>query len=100
MIFASHIFVFGFLPLFLAAYYLAPARARSAMIVIASYAFYGWWRVDYLALVVAISLVSFFFGARAAHATNEKARKHSVTIGVVLILAALGYFKYRHQLRT
>ncbi len=94
MIFASHIFVFGFLPLFLLAYYLAPTRARSAMIVVASYAFYGWWRVDYLALVIAISLVSFFFGAKAANAVTEKARKQAVTIGVVLILAALGYFKY------
>ncbi|MCH2076560.1 MAG: MBOAT family protein [Rhodobacteraceae bacterium] len=94
MIFASHIFIFGFLPLFLATYYLAPARARSALILLASYGFYGWWRVDYLGLVIAISLVSYVAAAAAARAASPRARKCAVTTGVVLILGALGYFKY------
>ncbi|WP_147125342.1 MBOAT family O-acyltransferase [Shimia ponticola] len=94
MIFASQIFLFGFLPLFLATYYLAPVRARSVLILLASYAFYGWWRVDYLALVFAISVVSYGAGHVAATTANEATRKWAVRIGVALILAALGYFKY------
>lgn len=96
MLFASHIFIFGFLPLFLAAYYLAPKSARSLLIVMASYAFYGWWRVDYLALVIGISLVSYISGAAAANAVGEAQRKRAIAIGVSLILAALCYFKYAH----
>ncbi len=96
MIFASHIFIFGFLPLFLAAYYLVPARMRSGLILLASYAFYGWWRVDYLALVIGISLVSYVGGAVAASTRSAARRALAVKIGVTLILGALGYFKYAH----
>jgi alginate O-acetyltransferase complex protein AlgI len=42
MIFSSQIFVFYFLPLVLCLYYAAPFRARTALIAISSYVFYGW----------------------------------------------------------
>ena len=44
MVFSSNIFLFAFLPLFLAAYYLTPNRGRTRNWVIlgASYLFYGW----------------------------------------------------------
>lgn len=96
MIFASHIFIFGFLPLFLAAYYTVPARVRSLLILIASYAFYGWWRIDYLAVVIAISLVSYVAAAAAVATIDPLRRTRIVQIGVALILCALGYFKYTH----
>lgn len=82
------------MPLFLATYYLAPKSCRPPLIVLASYAFYGWWRVDYLALVIGISLVSYISGATAARAVGEAKRKRAFAIGVSLILAALCYCKY------
>src|SRR6187401_1207767 len=42
MVFSSQIFLFYFLPLVLAVYYLLPFRARTALIAVASYVFYGW----------------------------------------------------------
>jgi alginate O-acetyltransferase complex protein AlgI len=42
MVFSSQIFLFYFLPLVLAAYYLLPFRARTALIAVSSYVFYGW----------------------------------------------------------
>src|SRR5882724_5546597 len=42
MVFSSHIFIFYFLPLVLCLYYVLPFRARTALIAIASYVFYGW----------------------------------------------------------
>jgi alginate O-acetyltransferase complex protein AlgI len=42
MVFSSHIFLFYFLPLVLCVYYLLPFKARTALIAIASYVFYGW----------------------------------------------------------
>jgi hypothetical protein len=41
MVFSSHIFLFHFLPLVLALYYVLPFRARTALIAISSYVFYG-----------------------------------------------------------
>jgi alginate O-acetyltransferase complex protein AlgI len=42
MVFTTHVFLFYFLPLVLAAYYLLPFRARTALIAVSSYVFYGW----------------------------------------------------------
>src|SRR5258705_13265796 len=42
MVFSSQIFLFYFLPLVLGVYYLLPFRARTALIAISSYVFYGW----------------------------------------------------------
>ena len=42
MVFSSQIFLFYFLPAVLLLYYLAPFRARTALIAISSYVFYGW----------------------------------------------------------
>ncbi|MGR3762293.1 MBOAT family O-acyltransferase (plasmid) [Roseobacteraceae bacterium NS-SX3] len=98
MLFASPIFLFGFLPAFLLAYYLTPLRWRSALILVASYVFYGWWRADYLALVLGISLVSYASGLAAARARTARKRKEAVTAGVSAILAALVYFKYSYFL--
>ena len=94
MIFSSAIFVFGFLPLFLVAYYAAPKQAGSWVILLGSYAFYGWWRVDYLAVVFGMSVVSYIAGHVACNAPSEKTRKWAVRLGVSFDLMVLGYFKY------
>ncbi|MEM7268083.1 MAG: MBOAT family protein [Pseudomonadota bacterium] len=94
MIFSSSIFVFGFLPLFLALYYAAPRAMKSWIILLGSYAFYGWWRVDYLAVVFGMSLVSYFAAKVASETTSEQVRSWAVRIGVVFDLMVLGYFKY------
>ena len=96
MIFSSLIFIFGFLPAFLAIYYVVPARFRSAWILVASYAFYGWWRVEYLAVVIGISFVS-YIAAEGALAAKSKSRKLLwVRLGVGVNLTILGYFKYMY----
>jgi alginate O-acetyltransferase complex protein AlgI len=53
MVFTSAVFLYLFLPLFLLVYYLLPGRARLAWILLASWVFYGWWRLDFLALIAA-----------------------------------------------
>jgi alginate O-acetyltransferase complex protein AlgI len=42
MVFTTHLFLFYFLPLVLLLYYVLPFRARTALIAISSYVFYGW----------------------------------------------------------
>ena len=94
MVFSSNIFLFAFLPLFLACYYLTHWRARSALILIFSWSFYAWWRPDFLALLVGVTSVSYGF-ALAIGASGEQAHRHRLlTAGVTLNLLALGYFKY------
>lgn len=96
MIFASPIFIFAFLPLFLGAYYIVPMRWWSALILLASYAFYGWWRVEYLIVLAGISAVAYGAGHAALVAQTERARAWAVGVGVGAILCCLAYFKYTH----
>jgi alginate O-acetyltransferase complex protein AlgI len=96
MIFSTSIFIFLFLPLFLLVYYLLPFRWRSFWILIASYAFYAWWRVDFLALFAATTLWSYLMGRGIGHFQDRAPKKARVflTIGVIGNLGVLAYFKY------
>ena len=94
MVFSSNIFLFAFLPLFLVCYYLTPWRGRSALILVFSYAFYGWWRPDFLGLLVGITTMSYLFALAIEAATDEARRYQLLTAGVTVNLLALAYFKY------
>jgi alginate O-acetyltransferase complex protein AlgI len=94
MVFSSNIFLFAFLPLFLACYYLTPWRAKSAVILLFSYVFYAWWRPDFLGLLVGVTAGSYAFALAIDHSKDEAKRHRLLALGVTLNLLALGYFKY------
>ena len=95
MVFSSNVFLFLFLPIFLGLYYLSSNRYRNLLILIGSYAFYAWWRVDFLLLFIAVTLWNYGFGLRIYRAgVRSKAAQRWVLWGVVGNLATLGYFKY------
>lgn len=94
MIFSSSIFLFAFLPLFLGVYYLTPVRYRSAVILLGSYAFYAWWRVDFLLLFIAVTLWNYFIGIKIHSAISRPRAKYWLTIGLIGNLSTLAYFKY------
>ncbi len=94
MVFSSEIFLFLFLPLFLGLYYLIPFRFRSALILVGSYLFYGWWRFDFLLLLFLTTLWTYGFGHLiGSNLGTQKARRYCA-IGVVGCLSVLGVFKY------
>jgi alginate O-acetyltransferase complex protein AlgI len=94
MIFSSSVFVFLFLPLFLTVYYLLPFRARSAWILAGSWLFYGWWRVDFLALIIAVSAWTYLLGLRILRQRSARGGRLALGIGIAGNLGVLGYFKY------
>src|SRR5258706_7255645 len=94
MVFSSGLFLFAFLPIFLVAYYATPFRWRSALILAFSYAFYAWWRPDFLGLLLGVTVGSYAIALAIAASTDEKARMRWLTLGVAGNLLALGYFKY------
>ena len=94
MVFTSTVFLFLFLPTFLGIYALLPARRRTAAIVVASYAFYAWWRPDF-ALVFALStLMAVAAGRAVARARGTPRSRSTLALGVGAQLATLAYFKY------
>ena len=95
MVFSSNVFLFLFLPVFLSLYYLSPARYRNLLILIGSYLFYAWWRVDFLLLFAGVTMWNYIFGLRIYRAgIRSRESQRWVLWGVVGNLATLGYFKY------
>ncbi|GHF38088.1 alginate O-acetyltransferase complex protein AlgI [Deinococcus metalli] len=96
MVFSSYIFLFAFLPAFLLAYGLTPARWRSWTILAGSLLFYGWTQPAFLLLLVTVIVVTYVLGGRVL-ATQGRARWAWLTAGVVVNLGLLGYFKYANM---
>jgi alginate O-acetyltransferase complex protein AlgI len=94
MVFTSNLFLFLFLPIFLAIYYLVPFRFRSALILIFSYVFYGWWRPDFAMLLGAVTAGTYGLTITMESKLYQAYRFKVLSIGVCLNLAALAYFKY------
>ena len=94
MIFSTPLFIFAFVPVFLAVYYATPIKHRSLVLLAFSYAFYGWWKASFLFLIFAMSLVSYVAAEVALRGRSAKIRKGAVIFGVTADLAILGYFKY------
>lgn len=98
MVFSSSFFLFFFLPVFLGVYYLTPTRQRSWVILLGSYAFYAWWRVDFLLLFIAVTLWNYVFGLYIFKAKQSSSStglaKTRLIAGLCGNLLTLGYFKY------
>ena len=92
MVFSSTIFLFIFLPLFLAIYYAVPKRAHSLVILLGSYIFYAWWRVDFVLLFAGVTLFSYIISKIIV--AYETHAKKAMIFGVIGNLVTLGYFKY------
>lgn len=97
MVFSSGIFLFVFLPVFLAIYYLTPDRFKSYTILAGSAIFYAWWRIDFTALLFGLMFWSHWVAlsiGKAQDQDNPRAAKGWMIAGVVVNLCVLGYFKY------
>ncbi|MBY0354626.1 MAG: MBOAT family protein [Rickettsiales bacterium] len=94
MVFSSSIFLSIFLPLFLCVYYLASASWRSRVILIGSYTFYAWWRVDFVALFAAVTYFAYAVSLRMEATDDIRLKQRWLTFGVIANLLTLGYFKY------
>lgn len=91
MLFSGLTFLYAFLPLTLAAYFLAPKGGRNLVLLIASVFFYFWGEPRYLLLLTSM-VVFFYLCGLLIEKTSRK--KLAVTIAVAGGLTALGIFKY------
>lgn len=66
MIFSSIIFLFHFLPFTLAAYYIAPPKAKNTVLFICSLVFYCWGEVRFFPVMLALILINYLCGLAIA----------------------------------
>jgi alginate O-acetyltransferase complex protein AlgI len=94
MVFSSPLFLFGFLPYVLAAYYVTPRRWRNHVLLAVSLLFYVWGEWRY-AWVLPASVVGNFVAALAiARTGSPRAKAWLLAATVVANLGLLFAFKY------
>jgi len=94
VVFSSPIFLYGFLPLVLAVYYLIPRRARNGWLVAASYLFYGWGNPFYVFLLVFSTGLDFCCALGMAGSESRGRRRALLCCSIVGNLGVLAFFKY------
>jgi D-alanyl-lipoteichoic acid acyltransferase DltB (MBOAT superfamily) len=96
MLFNSHEFILIFLPLALAAHFLAARRSTVAAALtttLTSLIFYAWWKPAFVILPISSILLNYWLARKIVDA-NAGRRIGLALVGVAANLLVLGYFKY------
>ena len=97
MVFSTAIFMFYFLVLTLAVYYVVPRRGRNVVLLIASLLFYYWGERVYVAIMFLSTAIDYTHGLlveRCKAKGNDRGAKMAVTSSIIFNLALLCFFKY------
>lgn len=98
MLFNSFEFLFVFLPITLLGYIailkLFKGRGYAVWLSVASIAFYGWWDIRFLPLLLVSMGFNFLLGRRLLALNTRRGGRIWLTAGVTVNLLLLGYFKY------
>jgi alginate O-acetyltransferase complex protein AlgI len=106
MVFTEEIFLFLFLPLVLAVYYLLPYRKRddgkrspyflrNLWLTIAGYVFYGWFEPWFVLLMMWTNVFDYFCGIYLGRpGMSPPHRKTALWISMAMNLGLLAFFKY------
>ena len=69
-------------------------KFQNALIVLASYVFYGWWDWRFLSLIIFSTLVDYTIGQRLRNEEQQSKRKVLLWTSIIVNLGFLGFFKY------
>jgi D-alanyl-lipoteichoic acid acyltransferase DltB (MBOAT superfamily) len=83
-----------FLLAVLGLYWLLPVRRRNALLLVASYVFYGWWDWRFLGLIALSTLVDFTLGIVMSRLDDGRRRSAVLGASLAVNLGLLGAFKY------
>ena len=86
-----------FLPIVFLLYWLLANKSlklQNALIVLASYLFYGWWDWRFLSLILFSTLVDYTIGRKLKSEKNQTKRKILLWTSIFVNLGFLGFFKY------
>ena len=98
MVFSSTVFLFGFLPLFLALYFVVPSRAVKNVVLLAfSLVFYAWGEPVYVWLMVGSIMVNWAAGLLIARfgGNGTGGGRLFLALAIVANLLVLGFYKYQ-----
>ena len=97
MVFSSLTFIFIFLPIFFAVYFLTPSGHKNAVLLLGSLVFY-WYGVKeqplYLILLLASVAANYWFGLQIGEQDSDSGKKGWLTAGLIYNFGWLILFKY------
>jgi alginate O-acetyltransferase complex protein AlgI len=100
MLFNSYVFIFAFLPVTLAGYFLftkfSSRRPGLLWLTAASLFFYGWWNPQYLLLLLGSMLFNYLTGLTLARMYRGHSPRLGPTlaVGIAVNLLIIAYYKY------
>ena len=95
MVFADELFLFAFLPLCLAFYFMMPkVQMKNNVLILFSLVFYAWGEQLYLLLLIFSSLVNFFAGKLLEKHRDGDKGKLFLAISLIINIGLLAVFKY------
>ncbi len=103
MVFSSLLFLFRYLPIVLALYFILPKKFRNALLFVASLIFYAWGEPVYVVLMLFSTLVDYTHGIFVAYFKSIgkiRAARIAVASSMIINLSLLGFFKYSDFLIT
>lgn len=92
MVFSSITFLFYFLPVVLAIYYIVPNKLKNIVLLLASLLFYFYGEPKYLLLMISSIIITYIFGLLINK--NKKHAKALLIISIGITISILAYFKY------
>ncbi len=98
MVFTSPTFLFLFLPVVLAGFFLTPPRLRTTLLVAASWVFYAWGEKQLVVLLALSTVINWALAMMLDRADEPRDRRVLLLIAVVVNIGALLYFKYTNFL--
>jgi alginate O-acetyltransferase complex protein AlgI len=75
-------------------YYLFPARLRNLVLLIFNYLFYCYFDYRFAVLLLSLTSLTFLVGNKIFDSTNYDKKRRLVTVGVIINVIVLGFFKY------
>ena len=101
MVFSTILFLFRFLPITLALYYLAPAKLKNTVLFLCSLVFYCWGEVRFFPIMLALIALNYLCGLGLERFDQSKAvRRLFLLAGLLGSLGMLFYFKYANFVLT
>ena len=95
MVFSSLTFLFFYLPVVLAVYFLTPLRWRNLVLLVVSLLFYGWGEPVYITIMFLSIAIDYTHGLLVEkYRSDDRKARRFVIQSVVFNLLLLGFFKY------
>lgn len=91
MLFNSFQFLFFFLPITFAGFYIFKKSASLIWLLICSLFFYSWWNPAHLPILIFSIIFNFYLGNLI---TKSKSKKTWLIFGLTINLGFIGYYKY------